>query len=454
MKKLTSLLVTLLLALTLAQATFAYTAVEGNVSEIQKYGNIVLSIASLTDSGYEYGDILAVTIDGKTFDVPFGTNYSDVDTGELILRDNSGIFVLAINMGDFASAHGIAVKNTAEDGTVTWTVSDGRALTDIKVSITMKQEDGYRDEYLIHQLTRTNERSDYASDEIFANFRNISSGSLGANVLFRSSSPVNNELGRAAYADDFMEANHIATVVNLADTNEEIESYFATEGYDSPYYQSLYYAGQVKALGLGVDFTADDFKSGLAEGLRFIASNAGPYLVHCNEGKDRAGFVSALLACLMGASYDEVVADYMTTYENYYHIEKGSEQYTAVQRSNIDSILATIAGVAKGTDMSSVDLRSAATSYIKGIGLTDAQCDALVANLTLSYATAQVAIGGGTAPTANSSYSVAEGDSLWKIAKRFYGSGEAWTTIYAANTGTIGDANSIYVGQVIILPAA
>ena len=42
----------------------------------------------------------------------------------------------------------------------------------------------------------------------------------------------------------------------------------------------------MKALNLGVDFTAADFKSGLAEGLRFFAENEGPYLVHCTEGKE------------------------------------------------------------------------------------------------------------------------------------------------------------------------
>ena len=57
------------------------------------------------------------------------------------------------------------------------------------------------------------------------------------------------------------------------------------------------------------DFTAADFKTGLATGLRYFTTHEGPYLVHCTEGKDRAGFVSALLECYMGAAYDEVVAD-------------------------------------------------------------------------------------------------------------------------------------------------
>lgn len=76
--------------------------------------------------------------------------------------------------------------------------------------------------------------------------------------------------------------------MNLADSNELIEGYIAAEGFDSPYYQSLYEAGKVKALNLGVDFTAADFKSGLAEGLRFFAEMRGPiWTLHRGQGPGR-----------------------------------------------------------------------------------------------------------------------------------------------------------------------
>ena len=164
MKKTLSVLLALTLALMLALPVCGadFPTASGGVSEIQKYGNLVLDIAAekLTGSGYAYGDVLAVTVDGKEYEAPFCTNYSDVNTGELVLRDNDGTLILAINMGDFASTNGVAVKNKAEDGTVTWTVSGGRELKDIAVSIAMKEQGGYRDQYLIHQLVRTDERSD------------------------------------------------------------------------------------------------------------------------------------------------------------------------------------------------------------------------------------------------------------------------------------------------------
>ena len=283
MKKAGSLLLALALALSLTLSVSAEEAVfEGGVTEIQKYGNIVLDIdpAKLQEAGFAYGDVLAVKVNGKELQIPLCTNYSDVDTGELVARDSGGVLIVAVNMGDFATTNELAVKETAEDGTYTWKVPEGRSIEDITVSIAMGEKGGYRDQYLIHQLERTNERSDYASDQVFANFRGIAAGDLGENALFRSSSPVNNELGRAAFADNFAEANGVRAVMNLADSNENIDVCIAAEGFDSPYYAGLYRDGRVKALNLGVDFTAADFQKGLAEGLRFFAANEGPYLVH------------------------------------------------------------------------------------------------------------------------------------------------------------------------------
>lgn len=231
MKKTLSLLLSLVLMLSLALPASAaeteYPTLEGGVTEIQKYGNIVLDIdpADLKDGGYTYGDLLTVTVNGTGYDMPLCTNYSDVDTGALVLRDSEGVLIAAINMGDFATSNGLAAKVTAEDGSYTWEFPEGQSLESITVSISMKEQGGYYDQYLIHQLTRTDERADYASDAVFANFRNVAVGDLGENAFFRSSSPVNNELGRASYADDLAEAGGIQAVMNLADSNELIEGY-------------------------------------------------------------------------------------------------------------------------------------------------------------------------------------------------------------------------------------
>ena len=361
-------------------------ALESSVSDIQKYGNLVLSItkSDMDSIGAEYGDVFTISFGDQVLQAPYCTSYSDVDLGNLVLRNDGDVMILAINMGDFASTYGIATKVTNPDKTYEWVFEEGKKLEDVTLTLVLSGKGEYRDQYLIHQLSRTNDRNDYSSDAVFANFREIKGGNLGSGALYRSSSPVNNEIGRAMYADNLAEENKINTVMNLADSSDAVEGYFKEEGFASPYYKSLYEKGQVIALNMGVSFKTREFQAALVEGLTFLSKSEGPYLIHCNEGKDRAGFTSALLSALMGLSYEEIAADYMTSYENYYHVEKGTEQYEAVKRSNIDSMLSFIAGV-EADNLSNVDLSAKAEEFLLAIGMEKANIDTLKSNLSKDY---------------------------------------------------------------------
>ena len=50
------------------------------------------------------------------------------------------------------------------------------------------------------------------------------------------------------------------------------------------------------------------------------------------------------------------------------------------------------------------------------------------------------------------SYTVAKGDTLWAIAKKYYGDGSKYTKIFEANKGILTNTNMIYPGQVLALP--
>ena len=371
-----------------------------------KYGNVYIDCKTETflgDMGFALGDMVTVKFLDQALTLPVVPTYSYVDTGTAALIAHltdtdvpTGYISLAINMGNFGQTYGLAVKNTDADGNWWWTAAEGVTYP-VEVTFEMAEPEGYLAEYLLRQLVRTNERSDYAhlTDEEFANFRNLPFGDLAENRLYRTSSPINPELGRNTYADAALKAAGVNVIMNLADSAEEAASY---EGF-----ASSYYAGQkVIYLNLGVDFASDDFKAGLARGLRFFAENPGTYAVHCTEGKDRAGFTSALLECLMGATFDEVIADYMTTYSNYYGVEKATSslersacsvadnKYDAIAGSNIIKILCDAfaltdtsgLGLSNAELLAQADLVAEATEYIQSLGLTDAEIEQLKQNLS------------------------------------------------------------------------
>ena len=334
--------------------------IHGKITSISKYGNVTTDILKsyFEDNGFELGDLLYVKINNDIIVAPYGSGYPNVDTGKVIILSSDGVYIsVAINMGNFSNTY-TATKNS-------------------DISFALSKKHGYLDELRVRSVEsrRTNNRADYNTDEIFANFREVAVGNIKPNRLYRSSNPVNPELGRNEFADRLIKDARIKTVMNLADSKEELESY---PSYNGSYYSTL----DVIPLDMGVDFKAVDFNEKLNRGLTFLSEHDSPYLVHCTEGKDRAGFVNALLECLGGASFEEIVNDYMITYENYYGVQKESKEYSSIANSNIYKMLISITNSENIDDVKKVDLSLSARNYLENtVGLSSDIVDTLYRKL-------------------------------------------------------------------------
>ena len=207
-------------------------------------------------------------------------------------------------------------------------------------------------------------RTDYPAltDEEFANFRMVSVSGIGEGKLYRSSSPVSTWGNRNSIADAAARRAGVRTFVNLADTDSSVKSHDRFAG-------SYYSTQKVIALGLGMKYQSSNFRDSLARGIREMAQSEGPYLIHCSLGKDRAGFVCALIECLMGASMQEVTEDYLVSFWNYFGIRKGTREYDYVAENEIVRFLAQAFGV-KSEDMTKINLADAAERYFRGIGVS------------------------------------------------------------------------------------
>ena len=148
-------------------------------------------------------------------------------------------------------------------------------------------------------------------DEKFANFRPINVGNLKENIIYRGACPMDNTHKRAPVVDRLLSREKINFIINLSDNEDEVEEYRAQDDFDSPYFMQLYNDKKVVLLSMDANFKSDGFSEKLAYGLTEASKNEGPYYFHCQEGKDRTGYVCFVVEALAGASWNEIVVDYM-----------------------------------------------------------------------------------------------------------------------------------------------
>ena len=176
-----------------------------------------------------------------------------------------------------------------------------------------------------------------------------------------------------------MEREKVKTVLNLADTEEKMQTYDLP-----PYSRKLWEEGDVILCPLKADPTADDYNRRLIEALKELPTRPAPYVVHCMEGKDRTGYVCALLEGLCGATYEEIVADYLITYDNYYQINPANARdlCNTLVSLRLNTCLMHYTGVYDEAQLPNVDYAKAFSNYLLSHGMSQQQLDALVKVLT------------------------------------------------------------------------
>jgi S-adenosylmethionine hydrolase len=101
--------VTKLVRLDLHNATVDATGLHGEVIGTDgPYGNLVLNVPKETFAtlGYQLGDMVPVTLDGKKYEFPFVKTFSDVPVGKpLFYIDSRGRLSMGINQRDFSATY-------------------------------------------------------------------------------------------------------------------------------------------------------------------------------------------------------------------------------------------------------------------------------------------------------------------------------------------------------------
>ena len=341
------------------------TAVTAPVTEYTPYGAVEMSIPfeDFNASGFDLGDSCEVRFsNGYTLeDVPYYNGYN-ARSGDPVICAYPGYKKPVIAFCQ---------------GTELW--KDAGLKEGDSVTVTLKEKGRYRETQDILNIVYSNERSEYESDEAFANFRALSGGDLKEGMFYRGASPVDNSMSRAEITDNLLWAYGIRYILDLADKEEKLASYREKEDFSSDYFVSLYEDNKVSLLGLTASFRTERFMKSLAGGLRDMVTMEGPVYIHCLEGKDRTGFVCALLEALAGASYEEILEDYMATYDNYYGITQDShpEKYEAIRHLKFMDIINQLTTLPDDADFGGTVLKDSAEQYLRDSGMTEDEIQTL-----------------------------------------------------------------------------
>ncbi len=337
---------------------------KAKIVSYNEFGCAMLDVkqTDMESAGFTLGDVISITVNGQEIDMPYYDGFYPRN-GEYVCvayPTYPSICFTRNNIGLPQELMGL----------------EGHA-----VILTMKKQGGSIEVQKAMSMRYYNDISQYTNipDAEFANARSVTAGNIKSGTLCRSSSPFSNEIGRATYVSEFMKQQGVKTVLNLADTKEKMQSYDMP-----PYSRTLWEGGHVILCPLKADFMADDFNNRLIEALKELPSHPAPYLVHCVEGKDRTGYACAMLEGLCGASYNEIVADYLVTYKNYYNItpESSPEVCKTLVSLRLNSCLMFYSGVTDESQLPNIDYAKVFSSYLLSHGMTQHQLDALVKALT------------------------------------------------------------------------
>ncbi len=329
-----------------------------SITENEKFNsvNVDISINDFNNLGFTFGDSLNVSFTNgyELNDIPYYNGY--------YVRNDMPLVV------GYPGYDNISITR---NNTGLWTTA--KLNKDDKVTITMNTKGKYLATQEALGQNYSVSKNEGENDEQFCNFRELKSNTLKENMFYRGASPVDNSRNRASYVDALLKKHNIGYIIDLADSSDDIEDDMKKAEFNSPYAKSLYENGKISLLSMGSGFSTDAYKKSVVKGFRDMLKNDGPYYIHCLEGKDRTGFVCLLIEALSGASYEDMCADYMKTYENYYGItkEKTRDRYDAVVSLYFDSFMEYLHGTDDIEVLKKADYSLDVEKYLLEGGMTE-----------------------------------------------------------------------------------
>ena len=292
-------------------------AIRAEVIEVKHGNTLVLDIGmdDLKGLGAEIGDDILVKTKDNTFSA--------------LLSPDSKYKGIPIYGGYIADVSGNITIGYTSCNHVSLDIEVGDILT-----LSREGRNPIIDKMPNYLKGHTDNPDDYDDMVEFGNLREVSGGDLISDWLYRSASPWNAG-NRSPVADDYYRGLGAEFLICLNLDEEELTGY--VERMPDAYASGLYKEGKVSCqrVHAAVHSYPDDMGF-LIDSLLEAEGKTG---IFCTYGKDRTGFYCAVIEGLVGATYDEILTDFMASMCNYYHIEEGSEEYDVISENYPQRVL-------------------------------------------------------------------------------------------------------------------
>lgn len=211
--------------------------------------------------------------------------------------------------------------------------------------------------------------TDYGTDNEITNFREVCMGNMKNGIIYRGSYPVFKEKERDEIYTKLVLEVGINCIINLSGNSDDLKAIASL----SPWYNKLLKNNNVIGLDIQFDFDFlnnfeyEVFNYRLRQGFQFMITRKGPYLIHCNAGVDRTGFVAAIIELLSEATIDDVIYDYLLSYGKDFADAKDEELNFITGRNIYGQINAVINNKINDTDNLLTHIEK---YFLEKIGLT------------------------------------------------------------------------------------
>ena len=321
------------------------------INHFDASGNAFLQIESGSLDDFSLGDSVDIIIGKKTLrNIPYHSGLYCKMFDTVLVHVNEKIY-FAIRHGNAMREYGLHIGE--------------------EIFIRLNKRKYYWEKENAYSFEEKEDRTQYADEESFANFRPLFDGKL---AFYRSSSPFDDAYHRAFSVQQCVEKYGIKTIINMADTEDDFAKIFGALNDES---RDILNMCDIYPIGDDSGLYSHEFEESILKAMRIVIDAKTPCLIHCRAGKRRSGFVCAILQALYGMDDYEITADYMVSYKNNNGVtyEDNPARYDYLRDDTIKKILIHING--KNLD----NLFNTTKSYLARIGLTDLEISTLIAKL-------------------------------------------------------------------------